>query len=111
MSDPQDELFTALVQAARADGYSEAEAKQLALKVTQQFTAVDAGCTWGRVQPEMILTLWQRAAQHGKRRLLLEIVAEGDHQDAYDGHIEVRVIEHQTWQDYEAQLQPGRVSA
>ena len=72
---------------------------------------MDSGCQWGFVQPEWLPGLWKRAAQHGKRRLVLELVAQADHQDLWDGRIEVNVLADQTWEEHQQSLSHNPVQA
>lgn len=66
----------------------------------------------GPLHPEQIAGLWNQAAKHGKRKLVLEITADAPtYEEWTGGHIQVTVKGAQTWDDYEQEQQEARAKA
>ncbi len=91
MTDLPDTPSTALADLLERCGKTRSEAEALAAEMVQRQRAVDPGCTWGHVLPEQIVGLWNQAAKHGKRKLVLEITADAPYlrrmdRRAYSGH-------------------------
>ncbi|WP_291427107.1 hypothetical protein, partial [Deinococcus sp.] len=74
---------------------------QTASEIVQRQRAIDPGVTFGHIHAEQLGNIWQQAAKHGKRKLVLEITADALGSDEWDGHINVEVKESQTWAEYE----------
>ncbi|OLV15372.1 hypothetical protein [Deinococcus marmoris] len=101
MTDLPDTPSTALADLLERCGKTRSEAEALAAEVVQRQRAVDPGCTWGHIYPEQIAGLWNQAAKHGKRKLVLEITADAPTYGEWTGgRVQVTVKDAQTWADY-----------
>ncbi|GMA17023.1 hypothetical protein [Deinococcus metallilatus] len=95
--DPSIEAIAKLLEGA---GHSREEALALAEEAVGRSRTVSEGCTYGGLHPEGLAQLWNTAAKNGKRRLVLEIAAEGMTPDEYTGHIGVKVLEAEEWSEW-----------
>lgn len=106
MTDLPDTPSTALADLLERCGKTRSEAEALAAEMVQRQRAVDPGCSWGHILPEQIVGLWNQAAKHGKRKLVLEITADAPaYEEWTSGRIQVTVKDAQTWADYEEEQQ------
>lgn len=109
MTDLPNSESHALADLLERCGKTRQEAEALAAEMMQRQRAVDPGCTWGHIHPEQIAGLWNQAAKHGKRKLVLEITADAlFYEEWTGGHIQVTVKGAQTWADYEQEQQDAR---
>lgn len=81
--------------------YTPEQARELAIKIVQSQRAIDPGVTHGHIHAEQLGNIWNQAAKHGKRKIVLEITADALDRDEWDGHINVEVKDAQTWDEYE----------
>lgn len=100
-NDTPDPMIRAIADLLEKSGHSPEEALTLAREATQRSRTVSEGCGYGHLHPEGIDDLWTTAARHGKRRVVLEITAEGETWDEVSGRVDVRVIETETWLDWQ----------
>lgn len=109
MPDSPDPMLTALIQMLERCGHPREEAEVMAATALERQAAIEPGCRWGHIHPEQIATLWQQAAKHGKRKLVLEITADApDYQEWTHGRVRVEVKDAQTWTAYEQQRADAR---
>lgn len=102
-------MINAMADMLERCGHSPEEARQLAAEMLQRQMDVAPGCSWGGVHAEFIPQLWAQATHGGnRRRLLLEITAEGDCYDDDHGHIRVEVKDAQTWAEFERERREAR---
>ncbi|QLG13327.1 hypothetical protein HLB42_20595 (plasmid) [Deinococcus sp. D7000] len=100
---------TALADLLERCGKTRQEAEALAAELVQRQRAKGPGCTWGHIHPEQIAGLWNQAAKHGKRKLVLEITADAPtYEEWTSGRVQVTVKGAQTWADYEQEQQDAR---
>lgn len=99
MSKP-DPSIHAIANLLEGAGHSPEEALALAEEAVHRSRTVSEGCTYGGLHPEGLTQLWNTAARHGKRRLVLEITAEGMTPDEYSGHLGVKVLEAEEWSEW-----------
>ncbi|CAM3833510.1 hypothetical protein [Deinococcus frigens] len=112
MTDQPNAESNALADLLERCGKTRQEAEALAAEMLQRQRAVDPGCSWGFVLPEQIAGLWNQAAKHGKRKLVLEITADAiTYEEWTGGHIQATVKGAQTWDDYEQEQQDARAKA
>ncbi len=112
MTNFPDTPSTVLADLLERCGKTRQEAEALATEMVQRQRAVDPGCTWGFVLPEQIVGLWNQAAKHGKRKLVLEITADAPtYEEWTGGQIQVTVKDAQTWNDYNQEQQDARAKA
>jgi len=97
MSDKRDPTTQAIADLLERSGHTPEQAQALAEEVIQRTRTVSEGCTYGGLHPEGLAQLWNTAARNGKRRLVLEVTAEGLTPDEYHGQIGVRVLETEVW--------------
>ncbi|MBZ9753347.1 hypothetical protein K7W42_21155 [Deinococcus sp. HMF7604] len=102
-------MLNAMAEMLERCGHSPDEARLIAADMLQRQADVVAGCSWGGVHAEFLVQLWAQATHGGnKRRLLLEVTAEGNSSDEYHGHIRVEVKEAQTWADFDREQREAR---
>lgn len=99
MSKP-DPSIHAIAKLLEGAGHSPEEALALAEEAVRRSCTVSEGCTYGGLHPEGLARLWNTAARNGKRRLVLEITAEGMTPDEYSGQIGVKVLEAEEWGEW-----------
>lgn len=99
MSKP-DPSTLAIAKLLEGAGHSPEEALALAEEAVHRSRTVSEGCTYGGLHPEGLARLWNTAARNGKRRLVLEITAEGMTPDEYSGQIGVKVLEAEAWSEW-----------
>lgn len=101
---PKDDLFDessqAIADLLERSGHTREEARVLAKQAVHLSRTVSKGCGYGGLHPEDLGRLWSTAASSGKRRLVLEITAEGD-RDEYHGQLRVQVLDAEEWPDPE----------
>ncbi|MFC5849626.1 hypothetical protein [Deinococcus petrolearius] len=95
--DPSTRAIAKLLEGA---GHGPEEALILAEEAVRRSRTVSEGCTYGGLHPEGLTQLWNTAARNRKRRLVLEITAEGITPDEYSGHIGVKVLEAEEWSEW-----------
>lgn len=112
MQERDEQLLTAVTELLEKSGHAPEQARLMAADILKRQAEVTAGCHWGGVYAEFLPKLWARASSNGdKRRLLLQITAEGDCYDEYTGHLHVEVMEAQTWAEFEAAQREAREKA
>lgn len=90
-----------LVELLLGCGHTPEEAEHLALETARHLRSAAVGTSYGHLWPDDLPRIWAAAERHGRRRLVLEIVAEGHDQDEYDGHVTARVVEAEDWPDWD----------
>ena len=109
MIDLMEQRIELLAEVLEKAGHSPVEARELAADFLRQQATIEQGCSWGGVRAEFLPQLWAQASANGnKRRVLLEITAEGDSYDEYFGHLRVEVKAAQSWAEYEQQKTEAR---
>lgn len=95
-----EDLHAQLVELLISCGHTPEEAEHLALETARHLRSAAVGTAYGHLWPDDLPRIWAAAEHHGRRRLLLEITAEGREQDEYDGHVTARVVEAEDWPDW-----------
>lgn len=112
MTDQPNSESNALADLLERCGKIRQEAEALAAEMLQRKRAADPGCSWGHIYPEQIVGLWNQGAKYSKRKLVLEITADGPTYGEWTGgHIQVTVKGAQTWDDYEQERQDACTKA
>lgn len=106
-----DPTIDAIAQLLERSGHTSQEARRLAEEAVSRTRSVSENCTYGGLHAEDLGRLWAHAAASGKRRLLLEITAEGLTQDEDCGHLQVEVKGTQTWEEWEEERQAAALRA
>lgn len=70
----------------------------------EELNRFGAGRSWGGLHAEGIPQIVLEAMRQGARRLVLEIEAEGEHEDWF-GHLNISIRENQTWKEWETERQ------
>ena len=99
--DKNNPFLNALKDLLISSGYSETDARSIALETMEKQAQVTPGVSYGGLHPESLGQLWLQARHSGKRQLLLEISAEGQDEDEDNGHLRVTVKGAQTWAEFE----------
>lgn len=94
--DRHDQLVELLLEC----GHTPEEAEHLARETAHHLRSAAIGTSYGHLWPDDLSRIWAAAERHGRRRLVLEITAEGHDQDEYDGHVTARVVEAEDWPDW-----------
>ncbi len=71
-----EEYRNRLLNLLKRAGHSEADAQRVATHLVHQQETVAPGAQYAGLWPEDLGSLWDRASVHGRRRLVLEIVAD-----------------------------------
>lgn len=100
----RESLRRTLVETFIAQGSSPDEAEHQALLVMEELNRFGAGRSWGGLHAEGIPQIVLGAMRQGARRLVLEIEAEGEHEDWF-GHLNITIKEAQTWEQWEQERQ------
>ncbi|WP_221091487.1 hypothetical protein [Deinococcus aquaedulcis] len=87
-----EEYRNRLLNLLRRAGHSEADAQRVASSLVHQQMTVAPGAQYASLWPENMGSLWHRAVSHGRRRLVLEIVAEDQSEN-----VTVNVLEVSDW--------------
>lgn len=95
-----EDLHAQLVELLISCGHTPQEAEHLARETARHLRSAAVGTTYGHLWPDDLPRVWAAAERHGRQRLVLEIVAEGQEQDEYDGHVTARVVEAEDWPDW-----------
>lgn len=95
-----EDLHAQLVELLISCGHTPQEAEHLARETARHLRSAAIGTSYGHLWPDDLPRVWAAAERHGRRRLVLEIVAEGREQDEYDGHVTARVVEAEDWPDW-----------
>ena len=100
----RERLRRTLVKNFEAQGSSPDEAEHQALLVMEELQRFGAGRSWGGLHAEGIPQIVHEAMRQGARRLVLEIEAEGEHEDWF-GHLNITIKQAQTWEQWEHERQ------
>lgn len=99
-------LLQSLAATLGATGSTPEEAATLAAHYVRELSSFNAGRSWGGLHAEGIpqIVLEAMRGANGARRLVLEIEAEGEH-DEWHGHLKITLKEAQTWPEWERERQ------
>lgn len=100
----RERLHRTLAASFESQGSTPEEATHQALLVLEELNRFGAGRSWGGLHAEGIPQIVLEAMRQGARRLVLEIEAEGEH-DEWFGHLNITIREAQTWSEWEAERQ------
>lgn len=89
-----------IAELLEASGLSPAEARARAAESVADLESAAPGSGYGHLHPAELGNIWQQAARAGRRRLVLEVVAEADALDDDTGRVNVRVLEADTWPEW-----------
>jgi hypothetical protein len=81
--------------------YTPEEVRRMAEFMVKSLQSVAPGASYGHMWPEDLPRLWAAAERNGRQRLVLEVSAEGQDQDEYDGHLSVRIVEASDWPNWD----------
>lgn len=87
-----EEYRNRLLNLLKRAGHSEADAQRVASHLVYQQETVAPGAQYAGLWAEDLGSLWNRAAMHGRRRLVLEVVA-----DEGTENVTVNVLEVSDW--------------
>lgn len=89
-----------LVKLLLGCGHTPEEAEHLARETARHLRSAAVHTSYGHLWPDDLPRIWAAAERYGRRRLVLEITAEGREQEEYDGHVTARVVEAEDWPDW-----------
>lgn len=96
----RDRMTAQIAELLEKSGLSPAEARARAAEGVAGLESAAPGAGWGHIHPGELGNIWQRAARAGRRRLVLEVMAEADALDDDTGRVNVRVLEADTWPEW-----------
>lgn len=81
-------------------GLDAAEARARAAESVAALDTAAPGSGWGNLHPAELANIWAKAARAGRRRLVLEVSADGHDLEGDTGRVMVRVLDAENWAEW-----------